>query len=244
MLPLNNQLAEICGIHSGDGYLRGEGKRWELDISGNVEEKNYYDYNVKLLFESFFKIKINCRIFNSRNTYGFVIRDREIIKFVHNLGFPYGNKSTTVKVPNFILNSNNKEIIKSFIRGLFDTDGCISFRKRTQGKYSEFKRVHHYYPVIKFSSVSKQLIQNLTILLQKLEYDKIKFYIYKPKKKTENLRYIIVLYGDDKSNKFLKEIKPKNPVKLSRFLLWKKIGFCPANLTYNQRLEMLKNHSK
>ena len=49
-------LAEICGIHAGDGYLRGgEGNsRWELDISGSVEEKEYYDLHVKRLFEKVF----------------------------------------------------------------------------------------------------------------------------------------------------------------------------------------------
>ena len=38
---LSPELAEICGIHAGDGYLRSNEHRIELDISGNVEEKEY-----------------------------------------------------------------------------------------------------------------------------------------------------------------------------------------------------------
>jgi len=48
------------------------------------------------------------------------------------------------------------------------------------------------------------------------------------------------LYGKNKTNKFFKEIGSKNPVKLSRFLVWKKLGYCPANTTLKQRLELLK----
>ncbi|MDP2906846.1 MAG: hypothetical protein Q8O03_02800 [Nanoarchaeota archaeon] len=48
---LNSETAEICGIHAGDGYLRNDGRRRELDISGNVEEQTYYDNHVIPLFE-------------------------------------------------------------------------------------------------------------------------------------------------------------------------------------------------
>lgn len=38
-IELTPELAEICGIHIGDGYMRRRGKRYELDISGGLEEK-------------------------------------------------------------------------------------------------------------------------------------------------------------------------------------------------------------
>ena len=65
---LSENLAEICGIHAGDGYLRNDGKRIELDISGNMEEKEFYDKHVIPLFSKFFKMKIKGKYFYSRNT--------------------------------------------------------------------------------------------------------------------------------------------------------------------------------
>jgi len=99
-------LSELCGIHAGDGYLRNDGKRAELDISGNVEEKRYYQYYVSHLILKIFGIKQNTRYFRSRNTYGLVLRDKKVIEFFHHLGFPYGKKSTIVKIPKFIKKKN------------------------------------------------------------------------------------------------------------------------------------------
>jgi hypothetical protein len=60
---LSPELAEICGIHAGDGYLRGKDYRKELDISGNIEEKDYYDFHVKKIFKKAFNIDVQCRLF-------------------------------------------------------------------------------------------------------------------------------------------------------------------------------------
>ena len=237
---MSPELAEICGIHAGDGYLREKDYRRELDISGSIEEKDYYDNHVRFLFKTVFGIDIKCRIFPHRNTYGFVIRDRKIIEFMHNLGFPYGAKSTTIKTPEIIMNTNNKDFIASYLRGLFDTDGCLHFWKRNKGKYSEWKRIHHYYPIIKISTISETLFLEILRLLSVAGFGKIGKYTYKSKKPKEKVKYTVTLYGPSKAIKFFKEIGSKNPVKLSRFQLWKEMGFCPAHTTLKERLEMLK----
>ena len=36
---LSADLAEICGMHAGDGYMRKRGNQYEMDISGHVEEQ-------------------------------------------------------------------------------------------------------------------------------------------------------------------------------------------------------------
>ncbi len=129
MIKITPELAEICGIHAGDGYLRNKDHKGEWDISGNIEEKDYYDKHMIPLFNKTFNLNIKGKFFPSRNTYGFVIRNKKVIKFAHEiLGFPYGNKTLKIKVPKFIF--KDKFLIRSFLRGYFDTDGCISFDKK------------------------------------------------------------------------------------------------------------------
>jgi hypothetical protein len=41
-------------------------------------------------------------------------------------------------------------------------------------------------------------------------------------------------------NQWMKLIGTKNPVKLSRYLIWKKHGFCPTNTNFQQREDILK----
>ena len=143
-IKITPELAEIAGIHAGDGYLRYEGKRKELDISGGYEEKGYYDNHVIPLFNNVFDLTIRGKFFPSRGTYGFVVRDKNVLKIFEKLFFPSGSKSVSVKVPSIIL-SGDFSIITSFLRGFFDTDGCLTFRNRHgAGSYSEFKKTYHY----------------------------------------------------------------------------------------------------
>ena len=233
-LPL---IAEICGIHAGDGYLRNDGQRREWDISGNIEEKEYYDNFVVPLFNKLFGLSIAARYFPSRRTYGFRTYNKKVVELLIYLGFPSGKKTTIVSVPEIILKSNNK-IICSFLRGYFDTDGYFGCMKRTKGKYTEFKLNHHYYPQIMFTCCSKNLAIKVKELTNQLGIN-CKLYIYKPKKQTENLKYKLQITGKESCNLWMNLIGSKNSIKLSRYRLFKKYGFCPTNTTYSQRNEVL-----
>ena len=63
---LTPELAEICGIHAGDGYLRcRERNRGEIQICGNLEEQGYYDNHVIPLFNNFFNLNIKGKKFSN-----------------------------------------------------------------------------------------------------------------------------------------------------------------------------------
>ena len=239
-MKITPELAEIAGIHAGDGYLRYEGSRKELDISGGYEEKDYYDNHVIPLFNKEFGLSIKGRFFPSRRTYGFRTYNSKPIEKLASLEFPSGKKSLTVKVPKLIYLSKDKKIICSFIRGYFDTDGCFTFFNRKGGKYySEFKKKYNYYPRIILRSVSKELIYQLFDLLKKMSF---KCYICKKKIKIKNWNDAYELYLVGRSNliKWMILIGTKNPCKLSRYLIWEEFGFCPTNLTYDQRINILE----
>ncbi|MFA6064777.1 MAG: hypothetical protein WCW44_00725 [archaeon] len=230
-------LAEICGIHAGDGYLRRRGSKFELDLSGNVDEKEYYDNHVVPLFERTFGIKIKPRFFYPRNTYGFLICKREVCEFIHSFGFPYGKKTLTVGVPKQIFESKNIEIIYGFIRGVFDTDGTLSFRKRGGSKYSEIHKKRHTYSYLKLSVCSKSLRDGVGLLLMQTGFQ----FAFSQTKETatENIAYNLTLQGDQNLILWMRNIGFKNPVKTNRYLIWKTYGFNPPYITLEQQKEIL-----
>ena len=239
MIEITPELAEICGIHAGDGYLRlRERNKGEVDISGDLEEKEYYDNNVIPLFNKVFCLDIKGRNF-SRGTYGFVTYQKKVRDSLVSLGFPGGKKSKLVKVPELIIKNNNDEIYCAFLRGLFDTDGHLGFRKM-YGKYSIFKTKYHHYPTINLTTVSNYLFEDVCFMLSKLgiEYFSTN---YQPKKIGESKKYIIVINGVNRLNKWIDLIGSKNPVKYSRYLIWKRFGFCPTNTTLKEREDILKD---
>ena len=62
------------------------------------------------------------------------------------------------------------------------------------------------------------------------ELDILFFYFnHDMKKQNEKRKYLITISGIDGLEKWTELIGMKNPVKLSRYLVWKKFGFCPTN---------------
>jgi len=241
MFELNEYVAEIAGIHAGEGYLRNDGQRAELDISGNNEEKEYYNNNIKRLFKESFNITINNKYWPSRRTYGFVLRNKNIIEFFHEtLGFPYGKKSKTVRIPKLIMN-NSKKLKCAFLRGLFDTDGSLTFDKR-RGKYCLFKKTNNCYPRIIISTISKNLSQEVEKILLELN---IKNYtqIYKSKNVNENKKYKIWIHGEKNLKKWINKIGINNPCKLIKYKIWKKYGYCPPKMAFKQLENILKEET-
>lgn len=223
--------AEVCGIHTGDGYLRNDGKRIELEVGGNInEEKKYYDSYVIPLFKRTLGINIKGKFFKSKGTYGFVIREKDIIELFNKVGFPYGKKESKVKVPELIISSNSTEVTAAFLRGYFDADGSLSFDKKVK---------KHNYPRIMLGTVSKELFTDLKKMLKSLKFkfstDKIK-----SKNVNERIRYRIWIYGKENLEKWMKIVGSKNSSKFSRYLIWKKFGFCPPKTSYVDRINMLK----
>jgi len=238
MVEMGSELAEICGIHAGDGYMRLRGKgKGEVDISGHLEEKEYYDNHVVLLFNKVFGLEIKGRTF-SRGSYGFISYYKQLRETLMKLGFPSGEKSDIVSVPKLILESNNKEFFSRFLRGWFDTDGNLYFSRRISGHYGDFKKKYHYYPVIQIATVSEKLSRDVSLMLNELS---IKHFIfsYQPKDIRDKRKYVITINGVDRLEKWMRFIGIKNPVKYTRYLIWKKFGFCPPHTTLEQRKDIL-----
>jgi len=234
---LSTAISELAGIHAGDGYLRYHGKRKELDISGCYDEKEYYDYHITSLFKKAFDTNIDCRYFPKRRTYGFVVRDRKILTIFANLGFPSGSKSLTVACPSQIINSSKKHH-KAFLRGYFDTDGCLTFDKKIYNK-NPFKKTRNFYPKIMFSTVSNQLAEDVISMTKQLGF-RPTCSISNSGNINEHPQFRIQIAGIFQMNKWLDQVGSMNPSKISRYHIWDQFGHCPPNTTYSQRTQILK----
>ena len=126
-------LAEIIGIMLGDGCFSEGSRCYQISVSFHKKEKKYLRY-VLNLFKQFFP---------EEKFHKYELKDQMIIRtyskkvadvFLKN-GLKTGNKTKRdILIPTWI--ASNKSSVIAFLRGLFDTDGCI-YRK--YGKYLQIQ---------------------------------------------------------------------------------------------------------
>ena len=226
---INPQIAELLGAHIGDGtlYKTNRGVVWEL--RGSLDEKIYYIENITPLLESIFDIAFISKFRNDggNGVWGIQTSKKQIIYFFLDYEMPIGSKTYIAKIPKYIFDSN-LDIQRSFIRGLFDTDGCLRFEKINS------KSIYDY-PKIEFGFASKILRDNLKKLLDILEF---RSYIWFDK---HTSAYKLCLSGKKQLEKWIIEISPRNQKHLNKYNLWKDQGFI---LPRSHNLVLRRSHNE
>lgn len=208
-INLNSKTAELIGMHTGDGTLYKTKSTLVWELRGSLNEKEYYNH-VKELLESIFKdliFKPKYRSGGKNGCYGVQTCKKEVTNFFIVHGFESGCKTYTIEVPDYI-NIASKRIQCSFVRGLFDTDGCLRFERINNN-------VNYDYPKIEFCFASRKLRDSLYSLLKKLGF---RPYVWGKK------HYSLCLAGIGNLEKFIKEVAPKNIKHLNKYMFWKKHG--------------------
>lgn len=183
---VTEDLAYLCGILAGDGYLAPEEDKkhkYNLICCGHpVDEKEFYIQIICPLFYKLFNINPKLKSCSDGT-----IRIHFGSKAIHSLltqviGLPKGKKYLSLKIPDVFL--SDKKFTISFIRGVFDTDGCISFKKRG--------RDYPYYPVICLSQKSRKFVEEISEVLKSLGFRFSKPYHYKVKDERFKKGYSII----------------------------------------------------
>ena len=158
-IKLSPELAEEIGMHYGDGFLSN--KKYTYRLKGNIkDEKEYYKNYIKPLFKKLYNLDLDLKEFDS--VFGFELYSKALWEFkVKVIGIQPGNKEN-ITIPEK-LKVNDIKILTSFLRGLFDTDGCIYFKTR----YG----YDRYYPNIAIKLYSKKLIQDVADILKMLGFN-------------------------------------------------------------------------
>lgn len=122
----NGDLAELMGVVYGDGNIEKFPRTERLIIAANFNATNFIKRYQDLTRKMFNKEPTLMKSYNS-NCVRISIYQNKISK---RLGVPTGNKSQiVVLLPKWI--KNNHEMLKRFLRGLFEAEGSFSVHKPT-----------------------------------------------------------------------------------------------------------------
>ena len=122
---IDEKLAECVGILLGDGCIE---QRGIVSVALNgVDEKEYVEYVISLLYDVF---GFTTKIYNKKGKgVNLVINSRNLVSFLLSIGMKSGNKVVNqVGVPSWV--KENLDFCIACLRGLIDTDGCLSYRER------------------------------------------------------------------------------------------------------------------
>jgi len=173
-MMVNEGLAEFIGAFVGDGclscYKRSDrnGNIEEIQFTGSWEKDSpYYLEIIQPIVRENFNVSGNIKHRKDDDTVRFRITNKKVISFLRNLGFNFGPKATIVKIPDKIL--NDPSLHKSFLRGLFNTDGTIY--KRYSKKYKNHNKFYQNYKVVQFKMASEELILQVHSMLEELGFN-------------------------------------------------------------------------
>lgn len=158
------------------------------------------------------------------------------------MGLNKGRKAEIVRFPDWAF--SNKKLLISILRGIFDSDGCFYCHK-SYGKYdTEFKKKYDCNPRIHITSISKNLMVDISKALKILGFhpDNIRF----NKGNTNHGKNNKDSYGIRVSriNEVIKwfevEKMSSNPKHITKYLIWRKYGVLPSYTKLEERRKILK----
>lgn len=128
-------LAELLGILAGDGHV-GE---YQTSMTTNSETDREHALYVKKMFEKLFKVPVSFSLRRGQKACVVFVSSKEICRFLVRKGMVQGHKiQGGICMPLWI---KNKKIYRlAFIKGLFDTDGCV-YVDRHVIKNKEYKNL-------------------------------------------------------------------------------------------------------
>jgi len=216
MININSKIAELIGAHVGDGTLYQTSWSIVWELRGGLNEKEYYVHIQKLLFDIFnLELYPKFRSGGANGCWGVQTSKKEVTNLFLNFDFLPKSKTHTAFVPDYIF-KGSLTVKRSFVRGLFDTDGCLRFGRINKNEL-------HTYPRIEFGFASVKLRDTLYTLLLDLKF---RVFVW-----NDTASFKLATVGTRMLERWINEIKPNNPKHLKKYQFWKENGFYkPKNM--------------
>lgn len=152
-------LSEIVGAFIGDGSISKSQARIYL----NLKTDKLYAQHLASCIRNIFDINVTVSYQNKRSTVEIWTSSVSLVKYLHKIGLPIGDKNKQgLDVPQWIL--KNKKFYIACLRGIFDTDGCTYIDKHCY-KNKIYKNIG-----IVYTTYSPKLISTISRLLSDLGY--------------------------------------------------------------------------
>ncbi len=221
-MDIDWRLVELYGILVGDGYLHKT--NYSIIVVCSSEEIYYLQNRVMPLFEKIFGKKPYFASRKDRNAYYIQVSSKEIMNHLIDIFSITRGAKNNYRINKIIM--KNRYLAPHFLRGLFDTDGCIKFSKQA--------RDVNYYPRIQFYFKNGPIAGDLEKLLTKLGFT----YSGYEDNRFGGL-YVIQISGNVNLEKWINLIGSANLVHLTKILQWKKDGFVKPKTTLDERIKNL-----
>ena len=201
---MSRGLAELIGIHFGDGSMSNKyNYSYKIVYSCNIEERGYADY-ISESYKRSFKIDLKKYINKKKNCIDLTLYSKSLCTYLNEvLTIPFSPKNN-LQIPFIIL--SDKEYLISFLRGLFDTDGCITVQK--YGKYR--------YILIKICTKHKEFAHSLSLKIRSL-LDISSFISMKCGRGHQGYD---LTFRNKEAKKFYKTVGSNNPKNIEKWGRW------------------------
>ena len=135
LLPtkLKESIIELVGAIYGDGTLsKGYNNTYSVRLTGNLSKDEHYFLYLQSLFVTHFLVYPSISINRQKSSITLCVYSKLLVRYFNEtLHIPIGKKILSA-IPTYI--TRNQPFLCAFIRGLFDTDGCVTFQR--DGKYT------------------------------------------------------------------------------------------------------------
>lgn len=135
--PRTLELAEFIGTMMGDGGL----SKYQACITlHHIDDRKYIDFVVERI-QKLFHVTPALYHVPKDSIFNIVISRVEVVKYLHTLGLPIGNKiKQKFDIPEWI--QLNRKFSIACVRGLVDTDGSIfTHSYKVKGKWYRYKKL-------------------------------------------------------------------------------------------------------
>jgi len=196
---LSPKLAEFVGALNGDGHMNMI--TYEVSISMDKDLDNNYSNYIIALYKELFDLKARKYTQEDNNKVKCFVYSKQLVRFLYQeFNVPTGKKKGYLQIPTKL--KQNKNLLKAYIRGLFDTDGT-------------FHRHHKKDCMLGIISTDKKFIKELKVALESLNFI--------TSLKNKNL----YIYRKEHIDRFFKEINPSNKKHTDKYFYYQKYGVVP-----------------